>query len=494
MSIIGLEFCDAGLQVARETETGPEVIDLGGGETGWPAVACQDGDTFRFGAEAEGMWFTHPRAVSHLFLEKLSHESSELSGKGGAALSFSQLAFYFLSDYAKRIGARSGTADKIVLAVPGRFLRDNATEEQTIGLLLGMASELKLPLVRIIDMGCAALGGSAARELPRGSPIVHVDVHLHAAEISVYRQEAQLVRRHYHHVPQTGYAPILRHLKNAMGNRFLRHTAFDIHEDRRLEQAFYQQTKDFLLGPGRLEKEFLYQINTGRRSYQMPVTRAQLAADMQGFDQTLVTHVASVAHDQGISPSRCVVSLTDRAARIEGLEAKLRSAGFNRVLRLRPGAAAMGAAALGTDWPTVSDLSDVPVEASVPLTLASAHELPVEANLVRPSSLDGRPAPSHVIVDGIGRAIGEEGLLIGTRHTHSQVDVSLPESFDAVGDYAVRVSRDGSRIRFELPAGGTALAPVDLVAGDRLCLIGAGQATEILLATCPASANGRSAA
>jgi hypothetical protein len=492
MSTIGLEFCDAGLQAARGTENGPEVVDLGGGETGWPAVACQEPDGFRFGPEAEGMWFTHPRAVSHLFLEKLSHEASELLGKNGAPISYSQLAYYFLSDYAKRIAARGGSPAKIVLAVPGRYLRDNATEEQTIGLLLGMASELKLPLVRIIDMGCAALGGAAARELPRGSPVIHVDVHLHAAEVSVYRQETQLVRRHYHHVPQTGYAPILRHLKNAMGNRFLRHTAFDIHEDRRLEQAFYQQTKDFLLGPGRLEKEFLYQINTGRRSYQLPVTRAQLGADLQAFDQTLVTNVTSVAHDQGIAPTRCLVSLTDRAARLEGLESKLRSAGFTRIIRLRPGAAAMGAAELGEGYAPVADLADVPVEASVPLTLASAHELPVEANLVRPAQLEGRPSPSHVIVDGIGRLIGESGLLIGTRHTHSEVDLALPESFDAVGDYAVRVTRDGSRVRIELPASGLATAPVDLVAGDRLCLTGAGQTTEILLASCPGPSNGRS--
>ncbi len=491
MSIIGLEFCDAGLQSARGTENGPEVLDLGGGETGWPAVACQEADGFRFGPEAEGMWFTHPRAVSHLFLEKLSHEASELTGRNGAPLSFSQLAYYFLTDYAKRVAARGGSPAKIVLAVPGRYLRDNATEEQTIGLLLGMASELKLPLVRIIDMGCAALGGAAARELPRGSPVVHVDVHLHAAEVSIYRQETQLVRRHYHHIPQTGYAPILRHLKNAMGNRFLRHTAFDIHEDRRLEQAFYQQTKDFLLGPGRLEKEFLYQINTGRRSYQMPVTRAQLAADLQGFDQTLVTNVAGVAHDQGISPARCLVSLTDRAARLEGLESKLRSAGFTRIIRLRPGAAALGAAELGDGYPAVADLADVPVEAAVPITLASDHELPVEANLVRPLHLEGRPSPSHVIVDGIGRPIGDNGLVIGTRHTHSEVDVALPESFDAVGDYAVRVTRDGSRVRIELPASGLTTAPVDLVAGDRLCLTGAGQTTEILLASCPAASGGR---
>ena len=37
-------------------------------------------------------------------------------------------------------------------------------------------------------------------------------------------------------------------------------------------------------------------------------------------------------------------------------------------------------------------------------------------------------------------------------------------------------------------------APVDLVAGDRLCLTGAGQTTEILLVYCPGQSNGRGAA
>lgn len=487
MNAIGLEFCDAGLHAARHGESGPEIVAPGTGEAGWPAAACQQPDGFRFGPAAEALWFVHPRTVSHLFLEKLSHEASGLAGPNGASLSFSQLAFYFLSDYTKRLAAHGGAPDKLVLAVPGRYLRDAATEEQTIGLILGMASELRLPLVRIIDMACAALGGPAAREFPRSRPVLHVDVHLHAAEISLLQQEsAQLVRRHYHHVPQTGYAQILRHLKNAMGNRFLRHTAFDIHEDRRLEQAFYEQTKDFLLGPGRLEKEFLYQINTGRRSYQMPVTRAQLAGDLLGFDQTLAQNVAGAAHDHGLSPGRCVVSLTDRAARLDGLEARLRSAGFSHILRLRPGAAALGAAAFAADWPEVADLTEVPVETTVPLTLPSAHELPVEAALVRPASLGGRPAPTHLILDGIGHAIGEAGLTIGTRHAHSEVDVALPEGFDAVGDYVARVLRDGPHLRLELPA----TEPAVLAAGDRLTLQGGGRFAEMLFAYCP-GANGR---
>jgi hypothetical protein len=494
MNVLGIELCDAGLLAACEDGdaarlAGPAATT---GDLGWPAVSLRRGDTLVHGSEAEAAWFEHPRLVSHLFWEKLSHEPSDLQGPNGSPYSFSQLAFYFLNDYVKRLRTDAGAADKIVLAIPGHYLRDPATEEEKIGLLLGMAAEMKLPLVRIVDMGCAALWEPAAREFPRSLPIIHVDVHLHGAEISLMRREEDnLVRAAYHHVPQAGYAQVLRHLKNAMGNRFLRHTAFDIHEDRRLEQAFYEQTKQFLLSPSQGEREFLYQLNTGYRSYQMMATRTQLESDIQGFDQMIVLGVSTVAADAGIAPARCVVSLTDRAARLDGLRARLRDAGFGRIFALRQGAAALGAATLARDWPALEDLADCEVDTRVPLHHVAAHDRPVESVLHRAAEGADRPAPSHVIVDGIGHAIGAHGLTLGTRHALSGVDVALPEAFDGVGDYVVRVLREGNELKLEIPGGSAGDAPAPLSAGDRLALRSGGLAAELIFAFCPdVSANG----
>ncbi len=493
MNVLGIELCDAGLLTAREDGdsarlAGPSSTS---GDLGWPAVSLRRGESLVHGPEAEAAWFEHPRLVSHLFWEKLSHEPSELQSPNGSPYSFSQLAFYFLNDYVKRLHTGAGPADKVALAIPGHYLRDPAVEEEKVGLLLGMAAELKLPLVRIVDMACAALWEPAAREFPRNLPIVHVDVHLHGAEISLLRREDDtLARAACHHVPQAGYAQILRHLKNAMGNRFLRHTAFDIHEDRRLEQAFYDQTKQFLLAPSQSDREFLYQLNTGYRSYQMVATRTQLETDIQGFDQMIVLGVSTVAADAALAPGRCVVSLSDRAARLDGLRARLRDAGFNRVFALRPGAAALGAATLARDCPAVDDLADVEVDLRVPLLHGAGHDRPVESVLHRANEGAERPAPSHVIVDGIGHAIGAHGLTLGTRHAVSGVDVALPDSFDGVGDYVVRVLREGGELKLEMP-GGAGDPPSPVAAGDRLALRSGGLATELIFAFCKdVSANG----
>lgn len=485
MNCVGIELCDAGFQAARDSADGPVVVGLGpeSAEFGWPGIVSEGPGGLSFGPDADAATYVHPRAVNHLFWEKLSHEPSELT-RDTVPYSHSQLAYYFLRDFLQRVEKQSGTADRLVLAVPSRYLRDAATEEEKIGLLLGMAGELKLPLGGIVDMACAALGEASARELPRGGHIIHVDVHLHATEISLLRQEERLTRTHYHHLPQVGYFQMLRHLKNTMGNRFLRHTAFDIHEDRRLEQVFYEQTRRFFLSRSRDETEFLYQLNTGHRSYQLPVTRLQLLGDLQSFDLALCQGVSAVARDAGLAPRQCLVSLTDRAARAEGLEARLHEAGFTRVYRLRPGAAALGAALLASERPPVNDLTEVPVESSVSLSPLSAHDVPVEATLLRAGSGDPRPVPSHVIVDGLGHGIGEGELTIGTRHARTQVNLTLPESFDAVGDYIVRLRREGEQVRLDLP-GDSGEASTVLAAGDRLALKGAGRMTELLFAYCP---------
>src|SRR5581483_11039458 len=100
-----------------------------------------------------------------------------------------------------------------------------------------------------------------------------------------FTTEEKLGRKDFLHLPHSGYAQLLKHFTSTMGNRFLRHTAFDILEDGRIEQTFFRQTKDFLLGEA---PEHRYQINTATRTYEMIAKREQLASDAQQFVQSLV--------------------------------------------------------------------------------------------------------------------------------------------------------------------------------------------------------------
>jgi hypothetical protein len=258
----------------------------------WPGFAYYDGQKFLFGRSAEDQWFVHPRRVAHTFWGRLAHEPSTI-GPVGKPAAFSKLAFHFFQEFMQRVGA-SGVPEKVMLAVPGAYLKDPATEEEKIGLLLGIAGELKLPLAGIVDMACAALCDPRAPGFNPALPIVMIDLHLEGADITLLANDERLQRQDFIHLPQSGYAQLLKHLTGTMGNRFLRHTAFDILEDGRIEQMFFRQTKDFLLSGA---PEHRFHINTATRAYEMLAKREQLVNDAQAFVLALIQGVQTFLHN-----------------------------------------------------------------------------------------------------------------------------------------------------------------------------------------------------
>ena len=161
MPTIGLELCDAGFLTAASDHTDTKLLAIADskGATDWPGFAYHEGSHFSFGRTAEDMWFVHPRRVAHAFWSKLAHDTVSTLNIPTRSPSGSELSFFFLREFIQQLIAASGPLEKIVLAVPGSYLKDAAAEEEKVGLLLGMAAELKLPLAGIVDMACAADGG-----------------------------------------------------------------------------------------------------------------------------------------------------------------------------------------------------------------------------------------------------------------------------------------------------------------------------------------------
>lgn len=495
MATLGIEMCDTAFQAAscRDHDAQSLPVTDAHGVTDWPGFAYFDGQKYDYGRAAEDQWFVHPRRVAHTFWARLAHEPSTI-GPIGKAAAFSELAYHFFSDFAQR-ARRACPAEKVVLAVPGSYLKDPATEEEKIGLLLGMAAEAGLPLAGIVDLACAALCDPRAQGFNPALPVLLVDLHLEGADITLLGTEVHLERRDFIHLPQSGYAQLLKHLTGTMGNRFLRHTAFDILEDGRIEQMFFRQTKDFLLG-GAAEHRF--QINTAARTYEMLAKREQLITDAHAFVGTLVQGLQTFLHNSPHASEPCTIALTDRSGRLPGLEARLHSAGFHRILRLPVGAAACGAARIGESrLQPATDLADVPVETAVPLALARrSTAAPWEARLqkLRPHGAP-RPAPTHVILDGIGHALGTLGrFTIGVSGLGA--DLALPETFNGADDCAIPLVREGGRLWFmdpasRAPAGSGPATRLAVEAGDRLTVRCGNVAADILFAHCNASNGAR---
>lgn len=491
MATLGIELCDIGFQAASCDKIDTQCLSVAdaNGVVDWPGFASYDGQKYLYGRSAEDEWFVHPRRVLHTFWARLAHEPSSI-GPIGRAAPFSQLAFHFLREFMQRLGP-AGTAEKIVLAVPGAYLKDQATEEEKIGLLLGMAGELKLPLAGIVDMACAALCDPRNSGFHPSLPVVVLDLHLEGADITLFSTDEKLERKDFIHLPQSGFAQLLKHLTGTMGNRFLRHTAFDILEDGRIEQTFFRQTKDFLLrGPS----EHRYQINTATRAYEMLAKREQLLTDAQSFVNTLVQGLQTFLHNSPHHAEPCTIALSARASRLPGLETRLRAAGFGRILRLADGAAACGAARLGESrLEAQRDLADVPLAISAPLALARRSNATAwEARLQKLRLSGPRPLPTHVILDGIGHALGGAGRF--TIGAGAGADLTLPETFSGVDDCAIPLVREGGRLWFldttaARDTGHAVGQPsrTAIEAGDRLTIRCGPASADVLFAHCTAN-------
>ncbi len=491
MSVLGIELCDAGFEVAFPAagEEGYPVIE-GGGPLGCLGLAYHDGKKAAFGPEAEEVWFARPKQVTHDFWSKLSHEASPL-GPAGKSLSYSQLAYFFLRDYYARVTAITGAPEKAVLAVPGDYLIDAASEEERIGFLLGMAGELNMPLTGIVDMACASMCDPRLDYFDRSAPVLVIDIHMRGAELTLLRGdgEGNLVRQDFAKISHTGYNDVLRHVTGTMANRFLRHTTFDIQEDGKIGQAFYRQTKEFLLSG---VMGYHYQINTGTRTYELIATRDQLESDLAGFHQSLLQGARAILQKSAGRSPRCTVALTARAAVLSGLTSALHGEGLTRVLRLSPGAAACGAARLGAGHEMREHLADVPVE-----TVAPAALLPQQSadrcivRLLKAKRPSPSRRPSHAVCEGLGH--GLDGLKVFTIGPAGLgADLSLPDEFDAAGA--------GGQIQLEQVDGlwwlpGSLATQVHertlIEAGDRLSIHHGADETEILFAYCPESGNSR---
>jgi len=488
MPTIGLELCDAGLLTAASDQTETKLLAIAdrNGSPDWPGFAYHEGSVFSFGRAAEDMWFVHPRRVAHTFWSKLAHDSVSTLNLTGRPPSFSELSYFFLKEYAERLTASVATVNKIVLAVPGAYLKDTATEEEKVGLLLGMATELKLPLAGIVDMACAALCDPRAPGFNPTLPVIVVDLHLDGADLTLLAVDERLERRGFLHVPNSGQAQLLKHLTATMGNRFLRHTAFDILEDGRVEQTFFRQTKDFLLSGA---AEHRYQINTATRTYELIAKHDQLVFDAQAFVATLVHAVLSFAEQSGHAPGLCTIALTARGSAVPGLESKLRSAGFARQIHLPFAAAAAGAARIGEKRLSVpADLSDVPVELGVPLSDTRRIAAAWEVRFQKAPRTNPRPAPTHAILDGIGHPLGSAAkFTIGA--ANARTDLALPESFRG-DDCVIPFVREGGHLWFVDPAAprqGDLVPRTPVEAGDRLTLKAGTTVTEVLFAHCSAT-------
>ncbi len=143
-----------------------------------PGCALVEGDVPLFGEEALRRSRLSPRLVASDFWSRL--DPAPLGPPFPDGLSAADLVHGHLESLWRT--GRAGT-DEVVLAVPGVY------DERQLGLLLGIAQALSMPVTGLVDAAVAA----ASAGFP-GERLLHVDLGLRRAVVTEIRQGASLVR------------------------------------------------------------------------------------------------------------------------------------------------------------------------------------------------------------------------------------------------------------------------------------------------------------
>jgi hypothetical protein len=274
------------------------------------------------GVEAERQSRLKPRLVNTRFWELLSNEP--LSRSGGDSTSYADLALSHLSTLWAR--ADDG-ADAVVLAVPAHFSREQ------LGLLLGIADELRIPVRGMVDSALAA-----SRPAPGSRLLVHLEMHLHRTVLTGIEQGDAVRRTFVHSVTDCGLAGLHESWIKLVGHLFVQQTRFDPLHRAEGEQALYDCIPRWLAVMEGAESLDIEMSARNGALHTVRLSRARMVDAVMGAYRRLATALVEVCAGEPVT-----VELSHRAARLPGLMEALREVGVEDTVTLGPGAAALGA-------------------------------------------------------------------------------------------------------------------------------------------------------
>jgi hypothetical protein len=361
-----------------------------------PGCALVEGDEPLFGEEALRRSRLSPRLVASDFWSRL--DAAPLGSPFPDSLSSADLVHGHLESLWRT--GRSGTGE-VVLAVPGVY------DERQLGLLLGIAQALAMPVTGLVDAAVAAASAGFS-----GERLLHVDVGLRRAVVTEIRQGASLVRERVARLDRWGQDEVHDAEMRGAAAAFVRQSRFDPLHDAPTEQALFDRLPTWLRSLERDDRATL-RLPSVAGEAAIEVTRSEAEAWTARFAEELSQQV-SVFKRAG-EPTTVLVSA--RAARLPGLAGRLAAVRGLEVVLLPVQAAAAGALrerdAIRSPRGAIRFVTQLPRPQAPDGTVGGAAViLPPVAKPLPPGDPGRRP--THVLLGTMARAITEEPLVVGT--------------------------------------------------------------------------------
>ena len=286
-----------------------------------PGFALLDDDELITGAQAFANARIKPRRIHNRFWSELTTDA--LPDRRFQHLSAADLVSRQLEQIWNAVAA---SGDRLVVAVPAYMTGDN------LGLLLGIANELDVPVAGLVDAAVAA-----TRREYQGAVPVHVDLSLHVATLSRLRQDGQVQLDRSVVIEGGGMLSLYDAWIRVISDAFVKQSRFDPLHTAETEQLLLDRLGEWLA---------LASAND-RLPLEIEFRGIAHSAELESLD--LISAAAPV-YQRIASQARAIyraedtpaIQLSDRAARMPGLADMLAARVGGEIFLLEPGATARG--------------------------------------------------------------------------------------------------------------------------------------------------------
>ncbi len=373
MAIIGLELVDAALVAVRDGACAAKS----------PGVALLESQGLLVGEAAAAAARLKPVLATDRFWSDLAADS--VAQTAGPPVSHADLAHAHLAQLWNSIG-RQG--DEVVLAVPGTM------RLHQLGLALGIARSIAMPVAGVVDTAVAACAG-----LPAHATVLHLDVQLHQAVLTEMQGASLLRRRRVEISPRAGLKVMHAAWAQLVSEAMVRRTRFDPLHQAASEQQLYQRLPGWLDALATEEAvDAAIEVDSG--SFTATLRREQFALAAEAWYAQLI----ELVHAGRRAGESATLALTARAAALPALRDRLTALGDLQLVALPDSAAAAAA---------VARAGEIATRAAPALVTALRRSEPVVVARGRKMRGEGAMRPTHVILDGRAHALDERPLVLG---------------------------------------------------------------------------------
>lgn len=286
--------------------------------------------------------------------------------------------------------AVAASGDRLVVAVPAYMTGEN------LGLFLGIANELQVPIVGLVDAAVAA-----TRREYRGAVPVHVDLGLHVAMLSRLRQNGQVQLDRSAVIENSGLLALYDAWIRAISDAFVKQSRFDPLHTAETEQLLLDRLGEWLARASANEKVAL-EIEYRGIAHNAELESLELMSAAAPVYQRIASQLRAVYRAEE-TPA---IQLSDRAARMPGLADLLAARVGGELFLLEPGATARGLLTRCRDMQRgdggVTLIRQLPWDQSP--VMIEQDETPVAAG-----------QPTHLLFENTAYAIDSRALVMGSK-------------------------------------------------------------------------------